>query len=123
LPKEQKVAFEFRDPTWFQLENVQALRFILGNAGSVLVTSIGGPLPTPLDLPTIGPFRYIRFHNGEQGIGLTDAELGFWAQRMITDALQEREIYVYFNNDQDAFAVRNALRLRELLGSFAVSPA
>ena len=76
LPKEQKVVFEFRDPSWFQPENAQALRSILGNAGSVLVTSVGGTLPTPLDLPAIGPFRYIRIHNGEQGIGLSDAERG-----------------------------------------------
>jgi uncharacterized protein YecE (DUF72 family) len=119
LPKEQKAAFEFRDPTWFHAENLQALRHILGNTGHVLVTSVGGPLPTPLDLPAIGPFSYIRVHNGEQSIGLSDAELGFWAQRLITLAEQGREVYVYFNNDQEAFAVHNALRLRELVGSLA----
>jgi uncharacterized protein YecE (DUF72 family) len=98
------------------------LRHILDEAACTLVIGIGGSLPTPLDLPTIGPFGYVRVHNGEQGIGLSDAELDFWAKRLAADAVEGREIYVYFNNDLDGYAIRNALQLRDLLGPVAVQP-
>jgi uncharacterized protein YecE (DUF72 family) len=122
LPRTYQAAFEFRDPTWFQPTNIQALQRILGEADCALVVGIGGPLPTPLDIPPIGSFGYFRFHHGEHGIGLTDAELTFWASRLTAEAAKGRELYVYFNNDPEAYAVRNALRLCELLGSLAISP-
>ena len=51
LPRDRRAAFEFRDPSWFQPEQVQALRCILGEAGCALVISIGGTLSTPLARP------------------------------------------------------------------------
>jgi uncharacterized protein YecE (DUF72 family) len=122
LPGDQLVAFEFRDPTWFQPGIVQEMQRILSDAGCALVVAIGDGLPTPLDLPSIGPFGYVRFHGGAHGTGLSEEELGFWAGRLIREASEGREIYVYFNNDPDAHAIRNALRLRELLGSLAAAP-
>lgn len=120
LPRNQQAAFEFRDPTWFQAENVQQLCGILSEADCTLVTAIGGSLPTPLDLPASGSFGYVRVHNGEHGIGLSDAELDFWAKRLLSDMKEDREIYVYFNNDPEGYAILNALQLRNLLGTVAV---
>ena len=122
LPRNHRAAFEFRDPTWFQPQNVQILSRILEDANCALAIAVGGPLPTPLDLPTIGSFGYIRFHNGANGIGLSDAELTFWAWRLAPEAEKGREVFVYFNNDPEAHAIHDALRLRELLGSLAVPP-
>ncbi len=122
LPGNQQAAFEFRDPTWFQSETVQELKRILSDAGCALVVAIGNGLPTPLDLPSIGPFGYVRFHGGAHGTGLSEEELTFWAGRLASEASGGREIYVYFNNDPEGYAVRNALRLRELMGSLAVTP-
>ena len=122
LPRTQQVAFEFRDATWLQAETLQALGRVLGDAGCALTVSIGGSLPTPLDIPVIGPFRYYRFHHGAHGIGFTDAELEFWAKRLATDASEGREAYVYFNNDPEGHAVDDALRLRGMLGDRVVIP-
>jgi len=122
IPRNRQAAFEFRDPTWFQPETLQSIRRILGNDNCALVTSIGGSLPTPLDIPPIGPFRYLRFHHGAHGIGLSDEELTFWAKRLTPDAAENREIYVYFNNDPEGHAVHDALKLRELVGGVAVLP-
>jgi uncharacterized protein YecE (DUF72 family) len=122
LPPDRQAAFEFRDPTWFRPENIQALRRILLPPNCTLVTSIGGPLPTPLDLPSIGHFSYLRFHNGAHGPCLADGELDFWARRLRADPGEGSDSYVYFNNDPQACAVHDALRLRELLGSLAVPP-
>lgn len=115
LPRIYQSAFEFRDPTWFQPDTIPLLRRILAEANCALVVGIGGALPTPLDIPVIGSFGYFRFHHGEHGVGFSDAELGFWAKRLVADAAKGRELYVYFNNDPEGYAVRDALRLRELL--------
>jgi uncharacterized protein YecE (DUF72 family) len=119
LPRAQQAAFEFRDPSWFQPETFATLSQILNAAGCALVIAIGGPCPTPLDAPCIGPFRYLRFHHGAHGIGLSDDELAFWAKRLSVDAAEGRQAYVYFNNDAEGYAVHDALRLHELLGNAA----
>jgi len=58
----------------------------------------------------------------EDGIVLTDEEHTCWAKRLTADAAEGREIYVYFNNDPEGYAVHDALRLRELVGDVAVLP-
>jgi len=40
-------------------------------------------------------------------------ELAVWADRIASSGA--REVWVYFNNDRDGFAVKNALRLRRML--------
>ncbi|GLV56757.1 hypothetical protein KDH_35960 [Dictyobacter sp. S3.2.2.5] len=122
LPSHHRAAFEFRDPSWLQPEHFPRLAQILQDAGFVLVQSVGGALPTPLDLPAVGPFTYVRFHHGAHGIGLSEEELTFWAQRLKDASKQGRDVYAYFNNDPDACAIYNAQRLRELVGSQAVQP-
>ncbi|HXZ03523.1 MAG TPA: DUF72 domain-containing protein [Ktedonobacteraceae bacterium] len=114
LPHIQRAAFEFRDPSWYQPETFSSLRQILQVSGCALVTAIGGPCPTPLDAPFIGPFRYLRFHHGAYGIGLSDDELLFWAKRLSNGIAEGCDIYAYFNNDADAYAIHNALRFHEL---------
>ena len=122
FPNNHLAAFEFRDPTWFQTETLQALGHILNAAGCALVVGIGGPQPTPLNVAGIGSLRYYRFHHGEHGIGFSEDELVFWAKRFAADAAEGREVYIYFNNDPQGYAVRDALQLREILGAVAVLP-
>jgi uncharacterized protein YecE (DUF72 family) len=114
LPRQYRAAFEFRDPSWFQPE----ILHILNAAGCALVIAIGGPCPTPLDIPLTGPFHYFRFHHGASSISFSDAELAFWARR-IAAAAENHDVYVYFNNDVEGYAITNARRLRELLGPAA----
>ena len=112
LPHRHRVAFEFRDTTWFQPEVAQ----ILADAGCALVIAIGGVCPTPLDYPLVGPFSYVRFHHGAHGIGLSNEEIGFWANRIAGYAAGGRDVYVYFNNDPDGHAIVDAYRLQDALG-------
>ena len=115
----QLAAFEFRDPSWFQPEIFSSLCQILHVAGCVLVIAIGGTCPIPLEVPSIGPFRYLRFHHGAHGIGLSDDELAFWAKRLSNDITKGCDIYAYFNHDAEAYAIRDALRFYELLGNIS----
>jgi len=102
---------------------VQALQRIFAATNCTLVTSIGGSLPTPRDWAEVGAFRYMRFHHGAHGTGFSDDELGLWAKRLISAAAEDHDTYVYFNNDSEGHAIRDALRLRELLGQLAVLPS
>lgn len=62
-------------------------------------------------------FTLVRFHFGTRGRrgNYSDAELRAWAARLRAWR-REVEIFAYFNNDWEAFAPRNAARLRELVG-------
>ena len=60
-------------------------------------------------------WTYVRFHHGSRGRrgNYSETELRDWAcwlRRLDVPA------WTYFNNDWEAFAVRNARRLRRLLG-------
>ncbi|MDX6438721.1 MAG: hypothetical protein QOF45_1304 [Gaiellaceae bacterium] len=60
-------------------------------------------------------WTFVRFHAGARGArgNYSDSELREWAQRL--RSWSTREAFVYFNNDWEGFAPRNARRLRELL--------
>jgi uncharacterized protein YecE (DUF72 family) len=45
----------------------------------------------------------------------SDEDLRWWADRIGEWRSQARDVYAYFNNDGHGYAVRNALRLRELV--------
>jgi uncharacterized protein YecE (DUF72 family) len=103
---------EFRHPTWFVDETYDALR----EYGVALV--IG-------DRPEVKPFQshvfttdwtFVRFHYGSRGRrgNYSEAELQEWAARF-REWREQAEVFMYFNNDWEVFAVRNALRMKELL--------
>lgn len=63
-------------------------------------------------------FVYVRLH-GPEGLytsNYSEPQLRAWAERIRAWRQQGLDVYAYFNNDANAYAVRNALRLRELVG-------
>jgi uncharacterized protein YecE (DUF72 family) len=108
---EGRNCFEFRHPSWFCRE----VREMLADAGAALVV---GDHPTrrfqTLE-PTAG-WMYVRFHHGSRGRrgNYSEAELREWAGRIRRWA-RRGDVYVYFNNDWEAFAVRNAERMQALI--------
>jgi uncharacterized protein YecE (DUF72 family) len=115
----ERHCFEFRHPSWFA-DDVYAL---LREHGAALV--IG-------DRPEVRAFQaqvftadwtFVRFHYGSRGRrgNYSDAELREWAARF-REWRTAVEVFAYFNNDWEVFAVRNALRLREMLELPAPGP-
>jgi uncharacterized protein YecE (DUF72 family) len=46
-----------------------------------------------------------------------DADLRWWADRVREWQSMERNVFVYFNNDGEGNAVRNAVTLKQLIGA------
>jgi uncharacterized protein YecE (DUF72 family) len=63
-------------------------------------------------------WTFLRFHFGARGRrgNYSEAELREWAER-VRGLAERAEVFAYFNNDWEGFAVRNALRLRALVES------
>jgi len=111
LPREMKHVFEFRHQSWLEEEVFQILRKY--NAGFCVfdTPSVSCPVVATAD------FAYVRFH-GSTGLYFScysDEELADWTRKLTSLASNLETIYIYFNNDAEAFAVRNAMTLRGYL--------
>jgi len=111
LPKGMKHIFEFRHESWLD-EKVFSLLHKYG-AGLCVFDMPGFTSP----LVATADFAYIRFH-GSTGLYFScysDEELADWAKKISALAAGLKEVYIYFNNDAEAFAVKNAMTIREYL--------
>jgi len=63
-------------------------------------------------------FVYVRLHGHEQlyASNYSDQQLEEWADKIRKWNEKGMDVYVYFDNDANAYAVKNALKLKELLG-------
>ena len=110
LPKGRRWVIEFRHPSWHTREVYQ----LLTNLGVALCIPVGGALHP--DRITTAPFTYIRMHRGQEPEGgFTDDELISWVGQIRALRGAGKEIYIYFNNDWGGYAIRDAMRLKELL--------
>jgi uncharacterized protein YecE (DUF72 family) len=105
--------FEFRHESWFVPEVYALLR----SKRAALV--IGDHPKRPFQPHELtADWTFIRFHYGARGRNgnYSERELEEWAQR-IEKWRRRAEVYAYFNNDWDGFAVRNGLWLKRRLSS------
>jgi uncharacterized protein YecE (DUF72 family) len=108
-------AFEFRHPSWFAPEVYALLR----EHQAALV--IGDhPARSFQSYEATAGWRYLRMHHGSRGRrgNYSRRELEIWARR-VHGWRADGCVYVYFNNDWEAFAPRDALELRRLLRRLA----
>ena len=104
--------FEFRHPTWYD-EEVYAL---LRRRGVALVIPDSPRYPFR-ELELTADWTFVRFHHGTRGRrgNYSERELEEWAERIAAWREHGVDVYGYFNNDWEGFAVKNGLRLKELL--------
>ena len=105
--------FEFRHPSWFCDDVYKLLR----RRRVALVIGDTPERPFQTHEFTAG-WTFIRFHYGHRGRGgnYSRTELEEWARR-IADWRERVEVYAYFNNDWQEYAVKNGLELKRLLGA------
>jgi uncharacterized protein YecE (DUF72 family) len=103
--------FEFRHSSWFTSD----IYGLLHTFGVALAIGHDARRPLP-DAPLTADWTLIRFHYGARGRrgNYSERELREWAAR-IADLRTEAQVLAYFNNDWEAFAVRNGRRLARLL--------
>ena len=105
-------AFEFRHESWFNNEVYD----LLSEHGVALV--IGDESSRWISTPHVRTtdWTYVRFHHGSRGRhgNYSAAEIETWARR-ISQWRRDTEVYAYFNNDWEGYAIRNAKRLKQLL--------
>jgi len=111
LPQGMKHVLEFRHESWLDDRMFEVLRRY--NVGLCVFDMPGLTCP----LVATADFAYIRFH-GSTGLYsscYSDDELAEWARRLASLPSKVKSVYIYFNNDAEAFAMRNAMTLRNYL--------
>jgi uncharacterized protein YecE (DUF72 family) len=103
--------FEFRHPSWF----CDPVYRLLRDGGAALVIGDAPERPfQPLELTA--NWTFLRFHRGHHGRNgnYSERELEQWAKR-IERWHGQVDVYAYFNNDWEGYAVRNGLTMRKRL--------
>jgi uncharacterized protein YecE (DUF72 family) len=115
LPSWISTAVEFRHPSWV----AEKVFDLLAEHGAAYCVMSGAGLPCILR--ATAPFVYVRLHGPDHdhlyGGAYSDQDLIWWADRIGEWRQSGTAVWVYFNNDGGGHAVRNASRLRELLGA------
>jgi uncharacterized protein YecE (DUF72 family) len=106
--------FEFRHASWF----VEPVYDLLRKHRAALVIGDRPEVKEFQSHELTADWTYVRFHYGSRGRrgNYSESELEEWARRF-EDWRGEVEIFGYFNNDWEVFAVRNALWLKQRLSS------
>jgi uncharacterized protein YecE (DUF72 family) len=104
--------FEFRHPSWYCPEVLEMLR----ERQCGLVVAVHPEWPRD-DRSQVTNWTYVRFHYGARGRAgnFSDGELAEWAE-WVSARGRGGDLFAYFNNDWNAFAVRNAETLVHDLG-------
>jgi uncharacterized protein YecE (DUF72 family) len=104
--------FELRHRSWFTSDVYALLR----EHGVALIIGDHPQRPWVAHELT-ADWTFVRFHYGHRGRrgNYAESELETWANRF-RQWRRRVEIFAYFNNDWEGFAVRNGQRMRELLG-------
>ncbi len=119
LPRGHRYSLEFRDESWC----VPQVYDLLARYNVAYCIHDWREMPWPKQLTA--DFTYIRFHGSGTRYGgdYPDSQLRDWADRLRDMQRQLRAAYVYFNNDIGGHAIRNARKLKQLLGVEQCPPA
>jgi uncharacterized protein YecE (DUF72 family) len=110
LPHGYRYTFEFRDQSWYVDTVFELLKKY--NCAFCIYQLAGHHSP----IIATADFVYVRLHGpGDKYQGSYDTKsIKSWAGLCRTWAAGGRDVYVYFDNDREAFAAFNALALKKL---------
>lgn len=110
LPK-GRFAFEFRHPSWFANE----IYGILSKHNISLVIADSSSFPKVEEVTA--DFVYLRFHGSGSLYSscYSEKELDNWSKKIKKWVKEGKEVYAYFNNDFEGFAIKNAQTLIKIL--------
>lgn len=111
LPVEYRYTVEFRDPSWYTDSVYQLLRE--NNIAFCIYELEHHQSPAV----TTAEFVYIRLHgpgNKYEG-SYNDATLTQWSKSIKAWQSEGKNVFIYFDNDQNGYAAVNAKKLKEIL--------
>jgi uncharacterized protein YecE (DUF72 family) len=113
MPREYRYAFEFREESWFTSEVYDLLK---KHSVALCVYHMKG-WNSPIEVTA--DFVYVRMHGTETQYGGSYSlkMLEEWASQIRQWQSESKDVYVYFNNDPEAQAIRNALTLKEMMAT------
>lgn len=113
VPPWIKMTIEFRHESWHQ----ECVFNLLEQYATAYCIMSGAHLRCVLR--ATAPFVYVRMHGPDQqhlyAGSYSEADLNWWASRIREWEGQGKDVYVYFNNDGEGNAVRNATMLQAFL--------
>jgi uncharacterized protein YecE (DUF72 family) len=110
---------EFRDPRGYE---PWVLDLLAAYNVSLCVHDMPGSASPPL---AVGPVAYLRLHGYgvKYGGSYPDSTFQQWALWLAQVAATGRDVYAYFNNDVNGFAVNDAQRLSRWVCEFSDAPS
>ncbi len=113
LPVDQRIAIEFRNSSWYSESVYEMLR--KRNCAFCIYELAGHQSP----LVVTADFVYARLHGpGEKYQGCyTNESLKVWAERIVQWEHEGKDVYIYFDNDQEGFAAFNAITLNDMVNA------
>lgn len=101
--------FEFRHGSWFKKETYALLK----KYNACLCIAHSARFPCAKEVTA--DFLYLRFHGSDSlySSNYFDRELKEWAD--FAKKHKNKDIFAFFNNDAYAYAIKNALKFKELL--------
>jgi len=110
-PSKYKFAFEFRNESWFN----DGIYQILKRYNAALVFADFKNMPVVEEITA--DFIYIRMHgpDGLYSSKYSTKQLQGLAYKIKKWESNVKQIYVYFNNDAEGYAVENAMELKQLI--------
>lgn len=106
-----RYVFEFRDRSW---HDDRVYELLAKHQAASCILDLDGFL-SPLRLTA--DFAYVRLHgpDGAYKGSYSARTLAQWAERLVSWYAEGRDVYCFFDNDENGFAPLNALRLRSLV--------
>jgi uncharacterized protein YecE (DUF72 family) len=111
FPKGYKLAFEFRDPSWFDQDIYDLLS---AHKAALCIYDLEDNI-SPKELTA--PWTYVRFHKppGEYNWHYDHEALSKWADDFVSWSEAGHTVYCYFNNDLEGAAPENARQMLDLI--------
>ena len=109
LPTDIRFTLELRHESWLVPAVFEVLR------AHRIALCIPDHPKMPKSLEITSDFTYIRMHLPRSGLGYGERALQPWAQRIRNWSAQILDVFVYFNNDMEGHAIKDAQALISLL--------
>jgi uncharacterized protein YecE (DUF72 family) len=115
LPEHPPATMEFRNHSWYDADVYALLR-----SRDVALCAADSPKHRSPIEPTAS-WAYVRLHGLEDEASYGPEGLATWAERVASIAAAADPIYVFFDNDKDGNAVRDARALTEIVAGKGIA--